>query len=189
MRRSWGMGVGGRLEALEGGAGRPATASGWVEGRGVCRPSWGWDLRTRPGDKGDRWVPGLDAGGWWHRLPSWGHRKGCVWERGDRPLGRAAVRGWGPLTDSVQEPLRVGLEAQLWGRREGVSGVRRGGQQSPGARTPKREGKASDGGGETRGALATAPGPHCPPPTPHPSQGSNILPVPTQRPCPRAPRV
>lgn len=39
------------------------------------------------GDKDDIWVPGLDAGGWWHFLPTWGRRKRRGWERGDRPPG------------------------------------------------------------------------------------------------------
>lgn len=133
MRRSQGMGAAGRFEALEGGGqGGLHTASGGVEGRGVCRPSWGWGLGTRTTFGFLVWT--LVAGGTAHPPEDAGRGTG-----GREVTVPLAVRAWGPLMGSVQEALRIGLEAQLWGRGEGVRGVRRGGQQSPGVRTPERE--------------------------------------------------
>lgn len=119
---------------------------GWREG-----VSWG-EVWVRYVDKGDTQVPGLGTG--WRVAPCTytgtreevpGGREmtllfGCV---GMRCLG---VRG------SVQEALRVWLEAQLWGRGAGKcdgSGGEVG--RALGIQTFIRgEAKASKGGGETR---------------------------------------
>ena len=86
MRRSWGLGAGGRLGALEGGGqGGLHTASGGVEGRGVCGPSRGWGLGTRTTLGFLAWT--LVAGGTVHPPGDTGRGAGG---RGDRPPG-----GWG----------------------------------------------------------------------------------------------
>lgn len=67
--QTWGSG--------EGWAGRPAHSIGRGGRKGCVQTLEG----VGPGDKDDTWAPGLDAGGWWHRSPTWGHRKRRGWER------------------------------------------------------------------------------------------------------------
>lgn len=152
---------------------------GWKEG--VCADPRG----------GGAWGQGRHLGSWpgrWWLVAPLTHLGTQEEARVGEVTIPPAVGAWGPLMSSGQEALRVRLEAQLWGRGEGVRGVRKGGQQSPGARTPKREGKKPVTEAGTPGELR--PQPQAPTPS-HPASfpGSNILPVPSQGPRPRTPRV